>query len=77
MGKENVLPYLRDNLHWRVTLADGSEKNRDEVPGLKVMVVTTEVRLPVGGFPQFSGVYEVHPEVTEGRPAGHNAGEQT
>jgi tyrosinase len=77
MGKENVLPYLKENLHWRVTLADGSEKDRGEVAGLKVMVVSTEVALPVGGFPRFSGVYEVHPEVTEGRPAGQNAGEQT
>lgn len=75
MDKENVLPYLKDNLHWRVTLADGTDKRREEVPGLSVSVVTTEVEIE-GGRQRFSGVYEVHPEVTEGRPAGHNAGDQ-
>lgn len=70
LDKENVLPWLKDNLHWRVTLADGTEKDRDEVPGLVVSVVTTEVALPVGQTPRYSGVYTVHPEVTAGRPAG-------
>jgi tyrosinase len=53
-----------------VTLADGTEKDRDEVPGLVISVVTTEVELPVGHRPKYSGVYTVHPEVTAGRPAG-------
>lgn len=75
LGKENVLPWLRDNLHWRVTLADGTEKSREEIPGLKVSVVSTEITLPVGGFPVYSGVYEVHEGVTDGRPAGLNAGD--
>jgi tyrosinase len=75
LGKENVLPWLRDNLHWRITLADGTEKSRNELPGLKVGVVSTEVALPVGGYPRYSGVYEVHNEVTDGRPAGLNVGE--
>jgi tyrosinase len=70
--KANVIPWLRNNLHWRVTLADGTEKERAEVPHLKVGVVSTEVLLPVGKRPQFSGIYEVHTEVTEGRPAGLN-----
>jgi hypothetical protein len=38
-------------------------------------VVSTEVEL-VGGRQRFSGVYEVHPEVTEGRPAGHGVGDE-
>ena len=54
LRKENVLPWLRDNLHLRVTLGDGTEKSRDEVPGLKVGGC-----FPVGGFPKYSGVYEV------------------
>jgi len=70
--RANVIPWLRDNLHWRVTLADGTEKDRSEVPHLKVGVVSTEVHLPAGRLPEFSGVYEVHTEVTEGRPAGLN-----
>jgi tyrosinase len=70
LDKANVLPYLKDNLHWRVTLADGTEKDREEVPGLVVSVVSTEVALPVGQRPRYSGVYTVHPEITAGRPAG-------
>jgi tyrosinase len=70
LDKENVLPWLKDNLHWRVTLADGTEKDREEVPGLVVSVVTTEVALSMGQTPRYSGVYTVHPEVTAGRPAG-------
>ncbi len=73
LEKQNVLPYLKDNLHWRVTLADGSEKSRDEVPGLVISVVTTEVNV-VGGRERRSGVYEVHPEITTGRPAGLTPG---
>jgi tyrosinase len=42
---------------------------------LKVSVVTTEVEVD-GGRQRWSGVYEVHPEVTEGRPCGHNAGDR-
>lgn len=70
LDKTNVLPWLTKNLHWRVTLADGTEKNRTEVPGLLVSVVTTEVNLPVGQRPQYTGVYVTHPEITAGRPAG-------
>jgi tyrosinase len=77
LDKSNVLPYLKDNLHWRVTLADGTERNRDEVPGLVVSVVSTEVALPEGNRPKYSGVYTVHPEVTAGRPAGLGAGAET
>lgn len=73
MDKENVLPYLTKHLHWRVTLADGSEYPRGDVPGLTISVATTEVTIPVHGRPQRSGVYELHPEVTAGRPAGVSA----
>lgn len=70
MNKDNVLPYLTKNLHWRVTLADGSEYPRENVPGLTVSVATTDVIVPVNGRPQRSGVYENHPEVTAGRAGG-------
>lgn len=73
---ENVIPYLRQNLHWRVTLADGAEIDRGEVEGLKVSVVSTEVRCNAGGWPEYSGVYEVHAEVTGGRPAGLGEGDR-
>jgi len=55
--------------------ADGTDKPREEVAELKVSVVSTDVTIPPDGFPQYSGVYEIYPEVTEGRPAGHGAGD--
>ncbi|TEY36383.1 hypothetical protein BOTCAL_0554g00040 [Botryotinia calthae] len=73
---ENVVPYLRENLHWRVTLADGTEIDRGDVEGLKISVVSTEVRCAQGGFPEYSGEYEVHSEVTGGRPAGLGEGDR-
>lgn len=73
---ENVIPYLRQNLHWRVTLADGTEIDRGNVEGLKISVVSTEVRCTQGGFPEYSGEYEVHSEVTGGRPAGLGEGDR-
>ncbi|KAF7945069.1 hypothetical protein EAE96_009849 [Botrytis aclada] len=73
---ENVIPYLRQNLHWRVTLADGTEIDRGNVEGLKISVVSTEVRCAQGGFPEYNGEYEVHSEVTGGRPAGLGEGDR-
>ncbi|KAF2194899.1 Di-copper centre-containing protein [Zopfia rhizophila CBS 207.26] len=67
---EDVEPYLVKNLHWRVTVFDGSEKPRDEVPGLKVSVVSTNVRIGDDGIPIYSGEYQAHPNITDGRPAG-------
>jgi len=54
------------------------EQTREEVGGLKVSVVTTEVSVPdtETGIPVYSGVYRLHRSVTEGRPAGFGAGDQ-
>lgn len=70
-----VQPYLERHLHWRVTVFDGSEVPRDQVPGLKVSVVSTKVRIGDDGVPVYSGVYEQYPGVTDGRPAGLSAGD--
>ena len=53
-----------------MTLFDGTEQPRDQVPGLKVGVVSTSVRLSERGVPVFSREYTAHPSVTDGRPAG-------
>ncbi|TAQ88827.1 hypothetical protein B7494_g2828 [Chlorociboria aeruginascens] len=39
LEKENVLAYLREHLHWRVTTADGNDHPREQIPGLKVSVI--------------------------------------
>lgn len=70
-----VAAYLEKNLHWRITVFDGSEVPRDQVPGLKVSVVSTKVRIGDDGVPVYSGVYEQYPRITDGRPAGLAAGE--
>lgn len=70
LEKENVIPWLTRNLHWRVTLADGTERPREDVPGLVVSVVSTDVHVDVGGRVRYTGVYQSHPEVTTGRPGG-------
>ncbi|KAK2629543.1 hypothetical protein QTJ16_000363 [Diplocarpon rosae] len=72
MDKADVISYLKEALHWRVCLADGTEKPREDIPGLTVSVVSTEVTIPADGSrPVYSGIYELHPEVTAGRPAGY------
>jgi len=73
---EDVEPYLAENLHWRVTMFNGEEKDRDEVPGLKVSVVSTNVTIGDDGVPVYSGAYTVHPTITDGKPAGHSPGDQ-
>lgn len=73
---EDVEPYLAKNLHWRVTMFNGEEKDRNEVPGLKVSVVSTNVRIGDDGVPVYSDVYTVHPAITDGKSAGHSPGDQ-
>lgn len=73
---EDVEPYLAKNLHWRVTMFNGEEKDRNEVPGLNVSVVSTNVRIGDDGVPVYSDVYTVHPTITDGKSAGHSPGDQ-
>ncbi|KAH8586174.1 hypothetical protein B0O99DRAFT_656959 [Bisporella sp. PMI_857] len=75
LRKEDTLPWLTTNMHWRVTCGDGSERSRDEVMGLKVSVVTTKVSCPEGSFPIYSGDYEIYPQCTQGRPGGYCDGD--
>jgi tyrosinase len=67
---EDVEPYLVANLHWRVTVFDGTERDREQVPGLKVAVCSTEVTIGADEVPVYDGVYAVHGGITDGRPAG-------
>ena len=71
----DVLPYLKEKLNWRVTLFDGSETPAAGVDGLVVSVVSTTVTAAgtEDELPVYSGVYETHPEATEGKPAGYAA----
>jgi tyrosinase len=75
LNPADVEPYLQKNLHWRVTQFDGTEVPRDQVPGLKVSVCSTEVTIAEDSTPVYSGHYTVHPSITDGRPAGLGEGE--
>lgn len=67
---EDVVPYLRKQLHWRVKLWTGETLPVGEVPGLKVSVCSSRVRLDEDGIPAYSGEYTTHTEVTAGRVGG-------
>lgn len=66
---EHVIPYLRENLHWRVTMPGGQPRSREELENLLVSVVTNEVTIPSspGGLPQYADVVVPRPEVTTNR----------
>jgi tyrosinase len=70
LSAADVLPYLREKLGWKVTLFDGAETPAGGVDGLVVSVVSTAAEEVEGELPVYSGVYETHPEATEGKPAG-------
>ena len=65
---EAVVPYLKAQLKWRVTLFGGEEKPVEEVPGLKISVCSTQVHIGDDGNPQYSGQYTLYREITAGQP---------
>jgi tyrosinase len=71
----DVVPYLRENLAWRVSVFSGEEKDAAQVPGLSVGVCSTQVAIGPDGMPSYSGVYVLHPEATTGRAGGVTAQE--
>ena len=66
----DVVPYLRSHLHWRVKLWTGEAYPIADVPGLKVSVCSSRVKIDEEGIPAYSGVYTTHTEVTAGRVGG-------
>jgi tyrosinase len=76
LDEADVEPYLVKNLHWRVTVFDGSEWPRDQVPGLKVGVCSTRVTVGEADVPVYGDQWRMHEGITDGRPAGHGVGDQ-
>ncbi|KAI4259586.1 MAG: hypothetical protein LQ352_000654 [Teloschistes flavicans] len=77
MGNETATKdYLTKNLHWRVTTMDDKDVPRDQVPDLKVSVVTANVQAAEADdeFPIW-GEMKVQTDVTDGRPAGLGVGD--
>lgn len=61
-----VIPYLQENLHWQVSMADGSEVPRGDVQNLVVSVVRNEVTIPenLDELPIYAPSVGIYPEIT-------------
>ena len=67
LSEQSVIPYLKENLHWRVVQGDGTVlPNRSDVAGLLVFVVSNEVTLPPdeGYYPIYAPTVKTHPSIT-------------
>lgn len=66
LSEDAIVPYLKENLHWRVTLGDGSERPRGDVDDLTVSVISNEVTVPaaVEELPKYAAGVEIYPAVT-------------
>ena len=73
---EDVIPYLQRHLHWRVLVDGVTDVPREEITGLVVCVSSTTVSFNEHGIARYSREHTLHPEITDGRPAGLGAGEE-
>ncbi|KAK4455339.1 hypothetical protein QBC34DRAFT_460244 [Podospora aff. communis PSN243] len=76
LNAEDVVPHLKRHLHWRVLVDGVTDLPREEVPGLVVCVSSTTVSFDENGIPRYSTDHTLHPEITDGRPAGLATGEE-
>lgn len=70
-----MIPHLVKNLHWRIVAFDVTEIQRDDVPGLKIAVCSTQVRVGEDDVPVYDGEWVTHTEVSDGRPGGLGSGD--
>ncbi|KAG0642710.1 hypothetical protein HOY80DRAFT_881126 [Tuber brumale] len=74
----HVVPYLRNNLHWRCNKPDQTHISRDEIPSLKVGVF--QASIPVlhtrEFFPSYGPLKQLY-RVTAGRKAGLAEGDRS
>jgi len=75
LNAADVVPHLKKDLKWKVRLFTGEERPVTEIPELRVSVASTKVTIGPDALPIYSGEYTVHPEVTDGKPAGQRQGE--
>jgi len=79
LSEDSVVPYLTQNLHWRVSTGDGNIiENRSDVGGLTVFVVSNEVTIPEdeAQLPIYAEEVKIHAEITT-KPNGTGRGEGT
>ncbi|PIL22740.1 hypothetical protein GSI_15433 [Ganoderma sinense ZZ0214-1] len=66
----NVRPYLKDNLDWRIQLADGTPIPLERLPSLEVVVVAVQLEMRDGELPIPVGEPVLHRDITSGRLGG-------
>jgi tyrosinase len=71
LNPDLVVPYLKDNLHWRIQKHDDTPIERSEIPTLKIAVGHAHVEPPtsVAEFPKWGEITLQH-GVTAGRAGG-------
>ncbi|KAF2259452.1 Di-copper centre-containing protein, partial [Lojkania enalia] len=77
LGEEEVTPFLRDNLKWRVSKTDGKAVDVESTPGFRLSVLVARVQpaRSANEFPKMLSDYEVLAEATEGKPGGFRPGD--
>ncbi|KAF3916772.1 Tyrosinase [Dactylellina cionopaga] len=77
LGRDAVVPYLKDNLRWEVATATGEAVSSKDVQSLKVSIVSSDVRLPcVDGALPLWGDAKTEYGITEGKDGGLCTGQQ-
>ncbi|KAF2839440.1 Di-copper centre-containing protein [Patellaria atrata CBS 101060] len=76
LESDDVVPFLKRNLHWRVVRSDGEEIPRDQLEEFKVFVTQRGLTLPKNNFdvPIYDPA-ELKWDVTDNRPGGLASGE--
>ncbi|EWC43938.1 hypothetical protein DRE_01290 [Drechslerella stenobrocha 248] len=76
LGREAVVPYLQKNLRWEVATAAGEAIPNKDVQGLKVSIVSSDVKLPCaeGSLPLW-GQAKTEYDITQGKVGGLCVGE--
>ena len=67
---EDVQPYLRSHLQWRVMCADGTTIDPGTLPSLEVVSIGTPVSLQPGAELPDYGEPTYYYDITEGKPGG-------
>jgi len=65
-----VVPYLKENLQWRVQAVDRTEVDLSRLPSLEVTVVSTPLTQAPGAIFPIPGDQQYHHHITHGRPGG-------
>ncbi|CCA72437.1 related to tyrosinase precursor (monophenol monooxygenase) [Serendipita indica DSM 11827] len=76
LNREKIVPFLTNELHWRVTSLAQEDIKREDIPSLKVSVSRSVVVIPetLSEFPVWKPPVQ-EPTITIGRPGGAAEGE--